>query len=119
MSDVIHRQEDIENLQDAVDRITNEKRDIEIHSASQAQICRQLSEANSALSAKASEAPEKVRQELTTQLTKCQASLEEAQGELDAIRKSEQNQIEALLEELNSMQTENGNLREQLRALKK
>jgi uncharacterized protein Yka (UPF0111/DUF47 family) len=53
------------------------------------------------------------------QLTECRANLKEAQEELDAVRRSDQSQTEALLDELNSLQTDNGNLRAQLRAVKK
>ncbi|KAF9567397.1 hypothetical protein CPC08DRAFT_656557 [Agrocybe pediades] len=45
--------------------------------------------------------------------------LEAAQEEVDMMRNLEQSQRIALLDELNSMQTENGNLRAQLRAAKK
>ena len=62
---------------------------------------------------------EKVRQELQAQLTEVKGQLEEAQGDLDRMRRSEQTQTEALLEELNTLQNDNGNLRAQLRAAKK
>ena len=45
--------------------------------------------------------------------------LELAQDEVDAMRTSEQSQRIALLDELNSMQTENAAMRAQLRAAKK
>ena len=94
--------------------------------AEQAETCRQLSDANNQLSAKtltlaeeAASAPEKVRRQMEGQLAECQASLQRAQDEVDMLRTSEQSQRIALLDELNSMQTENGNLRAQLRAVKK
>lgn len=121
-----YRQEQVLNLQDTVDRLTEEKRDIERRAAELAQTCRQLTEANDtlttrtfALAEEVTAAPEKIRRELMAQLAECKASLQEAQEELDAMRTSEQSQTEALLDELNSMQTENGNLRAQLRAVKK
>lgn len=113
-------------LQDAVDRITADKRDVEMQAAEQAETCRQLTEANNTLSARtltlaeeAASAPEMVKKQLEAQLTECKASLERAQEEIDAMRTNEQSQRIALLDELNSMQTENGSLRAQLRAAKK
>lgn len=118
--------DEIQELRAAVDRAVAEKRDVETHAADQAETCRQLTEANNALSAKtltlAQEvvsAPEMVRKQLESQLDECQKALREAQDEVEALRGSEQMQRVALLDELNSMQTENANLRAQLRALKK
>lgn len=45
-------------------------------------------------------------------------ALATAEDEIDAMRSAEQGQRIALLDELNSMQTENGQLRAQLRAAK-
>jgi chromosome segregation ATPase len=113
-------------LQETVDRITTEKREVEKEAAAQAETCRQLTQANNTLSTRAltlaeeaAAAPEKVRKELTAQLAECKAKLQEAQEEVDAMRRSDQSQTEALLDELNSLQTDNGNLRAQLRAVKK
>ncbi|KAH7923672.1 hypothetical protein BV22DRAFT_1120710 [Leucogyrophana mollusca] len=117
---------EIEQLQDAVERAVAERREMEMHAADQAETCRQLTEANNALSAKtltlaeeAASAPEMVRKQLEGQLSECKEALRLAQEEVDAMRSSEQTQRIALLDELNSMQTENGNLRAQLRAVKK
>lgn len=117
---------EIQDLQAAVDRAVAEKRDVEMHAADQAETCRQLTWANSTLSAKtlslaqeAASAPEIVRKQLEGQLDECRKALREAQEEVEAMRTSEQTQRIALLDELNSMQTENGNLRAQLRALKR
>lgn len=117
---------EIRELRAAVDRAVAEKRDVEMHAADQAETCRQLTEANNTLSAKtlslaqeAASAPELVRKQLESQLDECQKALREAREEVEAMRTSEQTQRIALLDELNSMQTENGNLRAQLRALKK
>jgi chromosome segregation ATPase len=113
-------------LQKVIDRITAEKSDVENQVAAQTETCLQLTQANNTLSARAlalaeeaATAPEKVRKELTAQLSECKAKLQEAQEEVDAMRRSEQSQTEALLDELNSLQTDNGNLRAQLRAAKK
>lgn len=122
----LYRQDEVQRLQDAIDRITAEKLEVEMHAAEQAETCRQLTEANNTLSARtltlaeeAASAPEMVRKQLEGQLTECRATLEAAQKEVDAMRMSEQSQRIALLDELNSMQTENGALRAQLRAVKK
>jgi len=97
-----------------------------MQAAEQAETCRQLTEANNSLSARtltlaeeAASAPEMVRKQLEGQLAECKAALNAAQDEVDAMRMSEQSQRIALLDELNSMQTENGVLRAQLRAIKK
>jgi chromosome segregation ATPase len=123
---VFDRLDEVHTLQEAVDRFTVEKREIEKQLAAQEENCRQLTQANNTLSARAltladeaATAPEKVRKELMAQLTECRANLKEAQEELDAVRRSDQSQTEALLDELNSLQTDNGNLRAQLRAVKK
>lgn len=117
---------EIQELQTAVDRATAEKRDIEMHAADQAETCRQLTEANNTLSAKTltlaqevASAPEMIRKQLEGQLGECQKALREAEEEVKAMQTSEQTQRIALLDELNSMQTENATLRAQLRALRK
>lgn len=109
-------------LQEVVDRITREKDEIEAEAAAQAEACQQLSEANDTLSAKtlalaeeAASAPDKLKK----QLDETKAALDDAQAEIDAMRMSEQSQKVALLDELNSLQNDNGKLREQLRALKR
>lgn len=124
MSDCRH--DEVETLQKAIDRITAEKSDVEKQVVAQTETCQQLTQANNTLSARAlalaeeaATAPEKVRKELTAQLLECKAKLQEAQEEVDAMRRSEQSQTEALLDELNALQTDNGNLRAQLRAAKK
>jgi chromosome segregation ATPase len=123
---LVGRHDEVRTLQEAVDRITAEKHEIEKQLALQRETCRQLTQANNTLSARAltlaeeaANAPEKIRKELMAQLTECKAKLQEAQEELDAVRRSDQSQTEALLDELNSLQTDNGNLRAQLRAIKK
>jgi uncharacterized protein YoxC len=115
--------DEIRDLQDAIERAVCESREMEMHAANQAETCRQLTEANSSLSAKtltlaeeAAVAPEKVRKQLEGQLAECTEALRKAREEIDGMRMSEQTQRIALLDELNSMQTENGNLRAQLRA---
>ncbi|GLB34140.1 putative protein up-regulated during septation [Lyophyllum shimeji] len=117
--------EEVQQLQSAVERLQNEKREIEMLAAEQAETCRQLTEANNTLSARtltlaeeAATVPEMVRKQLEMQLSETRAALEAAQDEVEAMRTSEQSQRIALLDELNSMQTENGLLRAQLRARK-
>lgn len=117
---------EVDELRAAVDRALTEKRDIEMHAADQAETCRQLTDANNALSAKtlalaqeAADAPEAIRKQLDAQLAECREKLRQAEEEIHAMQTSEQAQRIALLDELNSMQTENANLRAQLRAVKK
>lgn len=118
-------QDEVQELQDAVERITSEKQEVEMLAAEQAETCRQLTEANNTLSARAltlaeeaAMAPEAVRKQLEGQLVEWRAALGKAQEEVDAMKTSEQSQRAALLDELNSVQTENEVLRAQLRAKK-
>ncbi|KAK0230440.1 Up-regulated during septation-domain-containing protein [Armillaria fumosa] len=119
-------EDEMHRLQDSVDMITAQKLEIEMQAAEQAETCRQLTEANNTLSARAltlaeeaASAPEAIKKQLEAQLAESRAALKGAQEQLDAIISSEQNQKAALLDELNAMQTENGQLRAQLRAVKK
>jgi len=115
-------EDEIHHLQDAIDRITQEKQEIEMQAAEQAETCRQLTDANNTLSARAlsladdaASAGDSVRKQMEAQLAECNASLARAKEEIEAMHISQQTQQMALLEELNSMQTENTNLRAQLR----
>lgn len=99
---------------------------MEAHAAEQAETCRQLSEANDSLSARtlslaeeAASAPEAVRVQLEKQLAECKIELKQTQDDIHAMRTAEASQNLALLDELNHMQSENDNLRAQLRAVKK
>ena len=119
-------QDEIQRFQLTIDRLESEKRQLESLAAEQAETCAQLNEANNTLSARtltlaeeAAKAPEMVRKQLETQLNECRKALDVAKGEVDEMRSSEQSQKVVLLDELNEMQTENANLRAQLRAMKK
>jgi hypothetical protein len=119
-------QDEIQRFQSTIDRLESEKRQLESLAAEQAETCAQLNEANNTLSARtltlaeeAAKAPEMVRKQLETQLNECRKALDIAKGEVDDMRSSEQSQKVVLLDELNEMQTENANLRAQLRAMKK
>ncbi|KAJ6560401.1 Up-regulated during septation-domain-containing protein [Mycena capillaripes] len=119
-------QEEASALRNTVERVSAEKRDVETRAAEQAATCMELQEANNALSAKtlalaeeAAAAPEAVRRQLEAQLAEVRAALDTAQAEVDAMRMSEQGQRMALLDELNTLQMENGKLRDQVRAIKK
>lgn len=116
----------MQELQDAVERIAAEKRDVEMQAAEQAETCRQLTDANNALSARtltlaeeAAAAGEGARRQADAQLTEARGALARAQAEVEEMRMAEQVQRIALLEELNSIQTENGALRAQLRGMGK
>jgi chromosome segregation ATPase len=119
-------QDELQELQCTVDRLAAQKSEIEMQAAQQAETCRQLTEANNALSAKtltlaeeAASAPERIRKQLEGQLAECKLSLDQAQDEIDRLRTSEQSQRIALLDELNHAQTENSDLRAQLRAVRR
>ncbi|KAF9814377.1 hypothetical protein IEO21_05111 [Rhodonia placenta] len=117
-----HSEDEAQYLQEQVDRITAEKLEIETQAAEQAETCRQLTDANNTLSARAltlasdaADAGDSVRKQMEVQLAECNTALERAKEEIEAMRSSQQTQQMALLEELNSMQTENASLRTQLR----
>jgi len=119
------RQDEIQHLQELLDRIEYDKHHLEMLAAQQADTCQQLTEANNTLSARtltlaeeAASAPEMVRKQLEAKLAETRTELEAARGEVEAMHMSEQSQRAALLDELNSMQTENAALRAQLRARK-
>lgn len=59
-----------------------------------------------------------VRRQLDSQLAEARSALAKAKDELENTQRSQQTQQMALLEELNTVQTENTNLRNQLRAKK-
>jgi len=118
-------QDEIRRFEETIERLQSEKRLLESKAAEQAETCAQLNEANNTLSARAltlaeeAKAPEVARKQFESQLNECRKALEVAKGEVDEIRSSEQSQKAVLLDELNEMQTENANLRTQLRAVKK
>jgi hypothetical protein len=71
-----------------------------------------------ALAEEAANAPEVIRKQFESQLVDARAALRAAEDEIMTLRTSEQSQGLALLNELNAVQTENTQLRAQLRARK-
>lgn len=121
----LHRQDEVYQLQMTLDQQTKEMRTLETKGLDQNEVLRQLEQSNSALSARvltlaeeAASAPV-IKKQLENQLAETKAALDAAQEEVDAMRTAEQSQRIALLDELNTMQTENGQLRAQIRALKR
>ncbi|KAL1940017.1 hypothetical protein VTO73DRAFT_9352 [Trametes versicolor] len=115
-------QDEMQNLQEAIERITAEKLEVETQAAEQAETCRQLTDANNSLSARVLKLAEEgastsdsIRKRMEAELAECKSSLSKAQEEIETMRVSQQTQQMALLEELNSVQTENTSLRAQLR----
>ncbi|EJF62289.1 hypothetical protein DICSQDRAFT_180160 [Dichomitus squalens LYAD-421 SS1] len=138
-------QDEVSNLHEAVDRITAAKLELETQAAEQAETCRQLTDANNSLSAQvlklaeqsnSSSTSDVVRRKLEAEVKRLEgevaklgdevkrleaelatskAALNKAHEEVEEVRVSQQTQQMALLEELNSVQTENSNLRAQLR----
>ena len=87
---------------------------------------RELTETNNSLSARtltlaeeAANGSNTARNELEARLAECQSRLRAALSELNSFQESEQMRGIALMNELNSVQTENDRLREQLRAIKR
>ncbi|KAA1473403.1 hypothetical protein DENSPDRAFT_930964 [Dentipellis sp. KUC8613] len=119
-------QNEIQELQETVERLESEKRDLETQAAEQAETCRQLTDANAALSARtltlaeehaaSSTSSEGARRQIEAQLAEARTALEKSKEEIASMQMNEQMQRITLLEELNTIQTENGNLRAQLRA---
>lgn len=114
--------DEVSQLQEVVDQLESEKRELEGQAAEQAETCRQLTAANSSLSAQSlsladeiASARNAVRKQMEAQLVLVGNKLAQANEEIEAMRMSEQTQRVALLEELNAAQTENDNLRAQLR----
>ena len=117
-----HRVGEFAQLQEVVDRFEAEVRGLEEQVAEQAETCRQLTATNASLNAQSQSLPDEitsatnvVRKQMEAQLALAEKALAEANEEIDAMRMSEQTQRVALLEELNAAQTENDNLRAQLR----
>lgn len=112
-------------MQETLERLQAEKLEIETQAAQQAETCAQLTEANNQLSAKAllmaneaASTTDSVRRQLDTQLSEARMALAKAKDELESVQQSQQTQQMALLEALNTAQTENDTLRNQLRAKK-
>jgi rRNA maturation endonuclease Nob1 len=93
--------------QDKVEQLEAEKLSVEESAAEQAETLRQLTEANAALSARA------------LQLAQDAATAQDELRAANVVSERGQAQRLALLEEINMVQTENGNLRQQLRSLGK
>ncbi|KAH9023077.1 Up-regulated during septation-domain-containing protein [Lactarius pseudohatsudake] len=93
--------------QEQVDQLAAEKLAVEERAAEQAETLRELTEANAVLSTRA------------LQLAEDAAAVQEELRAVNTASEREQTQRLALLEEINLVQTENGSLRQQLRALGK
>jgi hypothetical protein len=90
-----------------IEQLTAEKVATEERAAEQAETLRELTEANATLSARA------------LQLAQDAVAAQDELRAVSAVSERDQVQRLALLEEINLVQTENGNLRQQLRALGK
>jgi len=95
------------NREERVERLSAEKLALEQRAAEQAETLRELTSAKAALSARA--------QQLAQDVAKAEKELRA----MSSVSETEQAQKLALLEEINLVQTENGSLRQQLRALGK
>lgn len=114
--------DEVAQLQEIVDQLEAEKREVERQFTEQAETCRQLTTANASLSAQSlsladefTSATNAVRKQMENQLALVESKLTQANEEIEAMQMSEQTQRVALLEELNAAQTENETLRAQLR----
>ncbi|KAG9123858.1 hypothetical protein FRC07_013720 [Ceratobasidium sp. 392] len=119
--------EEIEQIQAAYDEVMEIKQQLEVDAARQAEVCAHLTEANATLSARALTLAEEsanasapvvaARAKLEAEAAELKKKSDELEAELERVRGAEQSQRIALLDELNSMQTENTTLRNQIRAL--
>ncbi|CUA70279.1 Myosin heavy chain, non-muscle [Rhizoctonia solani] len=116
--------EELEQLQAGYEELLELKAQLEIDAARQAEVCANLTEANNTLSARAlslanesSTSVVAARAKLEAEAAELKKKSDELEGELERVRGAEQSQRIALLDELNTMQTENTNLRNQIRAL--
>ncbi|KZP00094.1 hypothetical protein CALVIDRAFT_533749 [Calocera viscosa TUFC12733] len=114
---------EISDLQRTIEEARAAKRALEEQAAMQAETCHSLSEANKVLSARAlalaaeaADAPQAARNKVEAQVGELKRALDEAQDEVDAMKRVEASQRAQLLDELNAAQTENQTLRDQLRA---
>ncbi|KAF8528783.1 Up-regulated during septation-domain-containing protein [Hysterangium stoloniferum] len=114
--------DEVNSLHQSVDMVIQEKRELETQAIEYTQTIENLTEANNKLSARAlafaeeaATAPNALKAKLEAQLAEVGAKLKESQDEIDRIRSSESMQRVTLLDELNSLQQENGKLRDQLR----
>lgn len=114
--------DEVAQLQEMLERLDAEKRELEEQASEQAETCRQLTAANASLSAQSLSladeitlATNTVRKQMEVQIAQVESRLAKANEEIEAMMMSEQTQRVALLEELNAAQTENETLRAQLR----
>ncbi|KAG8745564.1 hypothetical protein FRC10_007742 [Ceratobasidium sp. 414] len=121
--------EEIEQIQAAYDEVMEIKQQLEVDAARQAEVCAHLTETNATLSAhtltlaeesaNASAPVAAARAKLEAEAAELKKKSDELEAELERVRGAEQGQRIALLDELNSMQTENTTLRNQIRALQR
>jgi molecular chaperone GrpE (heat shock protein) len=113
-------------LTDALELAIEQKRQLEIEAAEQGATSRTLQDSNDKLSARtltlaadaarAAAGPEARVVTLEARVKELEDALKSAQDDLENMRNAEQSQRITLLDELNSMQTEIGNLKNQLKA---
>lgn len=126
----IYRLDEIDDLHLALDRLEDEKHALEDELTEQADTVRKLNESNaqykitaanhrarSGSSGSNTSSSEHLKK-LEQQTTELNQKLGDAMEELDRTRAAESMQRVALLDELNSLQQENGSLRNQLRQRK-
>jgi hypothetical protein len=126
LADWFYSMDEVNTLQDAVERAQREKRKFEQKVQDQTVSLQNLTDANGTLSARAlalaeevATAPESMRIKMEAQLAEVRRQLKESLEEIEAMRGSEQGQKAALLEELNVVQGEVIKLRDELRVEKR
>ncbi|KIJ37456.1 hypothetical protein M422DRAFT_50524 [Sphaerobolus stellatus SS14] len=114
--------DEIGSLQQSVDIITQEKRELEDHVDELSEKLQRLEgsggKSNPDTGSGTAVVLRAEKTKLEAQVTDLRSQLDELHSEMDRIHESEALQQMALLDELNSLQQENGKLRDQLRAKK-
>ncbi|WVR03808.1 hypothetical protein IAU60_000804 [Kwoniella sp. DSM 27419] len=118
-----HFLNELNDLQSALDNANSTKRTMEAQLTAQLATCARLTEANDSLSARALDMAQSAQEEKTGLTAKLSTEIEELRRKLraceedaDEERAKSQGQRIQLLDELNSLQAEVGDLRKQLRA---
>lgn len=110
--------DEISGLQQSLEILTNEKDDLSTKATEQALVIQRLTNVLSGRDrVRVEESPMATKASLLAKyFTEIQTKLQEAQDEVKQLRSVETSQRVALLDELNSLQQENNQLREQLRS---
>lgn len=114
----MRRTSEVSRLTEQLNTSNVEKQALELTSAQQSELLRNLREANDTLSARTLTlaGDPAVRAQLEAQLAETSKRLKNAEEELERYQTTQETQRIALLDEMNELQKNNSTLRDQLRA---